>query len=77
VNREVILEQLMQAERNIGTGECESTRLRQDLARLERAGDTTDDARQALQTCEQLQALHRAERTRLLAELSTSRQPQG
>lgn len=73
MNRETILEHLALTERHIGTGEYTATRLRQNLTYLERAGDATDEARQALQTCEQSQAVHRAERTRLLAELSTSR----
>lgn len=73
VNRETILEQLTQAERQIGISECAAARLRQDLTRLKLSGDAAMDARQALKACEELQAEHRAERTRLLAELSASR----
>jgi hypothetical protein len=73
VDREIILEHLTHAEQRIGYGECEATRLRRDLTQLERAGDATMDARQALQLCEQSQALHRAERARLLAALSASK----
>lgn len=73
MNREVILERLAQTERHIGATECEAARLRHSLTHPGRAGDMTVDARQALQVCEQLQAVHRAERTRLLAELSRSR----
>ena len=73
MNRETILEQLAQAERNIGTGECDAVRLWQDVTRLERAGNGAAQARQALQMHEQVQAAHRQERARLLAELSTSK----
>lgn len=72
MNRELILEHLALTERHIGASECEAARLRQDLTRLERAGSGTGDARQALQRCEQMQAVHRVERARLLAELSRS-----
>jgi len=49
---------------------------RRDLTRLERAGDATADAKQALQLYEQLQAAHMADRTRLFRELSMSRPSQ-
>ena len=76
VDREILLEHLAQAEQRIGNGERDATRLRQDLTRLEREGGTTVDARQALRVCEKSQVLHRAERARLLAELSMSRRAQ-
>jgi len=68
----MILEHLTQAEQRIGHAECEATRLRRDLTQSERAGASLVDARQALQTCEQSQAMHRAARTRLIAELAVS-----
>lgn len=74
MDRELILEHLTQAERHIGASEYEAARLRQDLTRLERAGKATVDARESLQKCELLQAVHRVERTRLLAELSRGAQ---
>lgn len=70
MNRELILEQLTQTERNIGAGECEAARLWQHITRLERAGEGAAEVRQALQTHERLQAAQKEERTRLLAELS-------
>lgn len=73
MNRELLLEHLAQAEQLIGNGECEAIRLRQKLVRL--TDDDATAARQALQQCEQSQALHRAERTRLLAELSARARP--
>lgn len=73
MDRKQILEQLAQAERNIGTGECEVARLWQDVTRLERSGDAAVKARQELRTHEQSQLAHREERARLLADLSASK----
>ena len=76
VNREDLLENLTLAEQRIGNAEFKAARLRQDLARLERAGEETREARQALQLCDEMQGVHRAERTRLLSELAASRREQ-
>jgi hypothetical protein len=72
MERAVLLEHLTQAEQRIGNGECRAARLRQDLERLERSGQSTADTRQALQVCAQSQAEQWAERARLSAELSKS-----
>lgn len=73
MDRETILEHLAQAERNIGAGECDAARLWQDVTRLERAGGAAAQTREALRKHEQVQAARREERSRLLAELSTSK----
>jgi hypothetical protein len=53
----------------VATSTCDHVVAR-DITQYHRGGAAVE-ARQALQTCAQLQAVHQAERRRLLAEFST------
>ena len=61
---------LAEAEEHIATGEKNIARQRDLIAQLERDGHDTASARNFLGEFEQLQALHIAERERLLREPS-------
>jgi hypothetical protein len=70
MDREMLKRHLALAEEHIATGEKNIARQRDLIAQLERDGHDTASARTFLREFEQLQALHIAERERLLSELS-------
>jgi hypothetical protein len=70
MDREMLKRHLALAEEHIATGEKNIARQRDLIAQLERDGYDTASARTFLREFEQLQALHIAERERLLSELS-------
>jgi hypothetical protein len=70
MDREMLQRHLALAEEHIATGEKNIARQRDLIAQLERDGHDTASARTFLREFEQLQALHIAERERLLSELS-------
>jgi hypothetical protein len=70
MDREMLKRHLALAEEHIATGEKNIARQRDLIAQLEREGRDTASARIFLREFEQLQALHIAERERLLSELS-------
>jgi hypothetical protein len=70
MDREMLKRHLAQTEEHIATGDKNIARQRDVIAQLERDGHDTASARSFLREFEQLQALHIAERERLLRELS-------
>lgn len=72
IERETILKDLGLAERQIGTGEHQLRIQRQLIAELRRAGQNATEAEALLESSEQTQKLHFADRSRLLRELSAS-----
>ena len=69
MDRSMIREHLAQAERHVSEGERHVARQREIVATLERDGHDTVAARATLTQFEELQAMHVADRDRLLGEL--------
>ena len=70
MEREVILENLGDAEKHIGHGERQLRLQRELIAELRRAGRDASEAEALLKSNEQTQKLHFADRSRLLRELA-------
>ena len=69
MERAVIEEHLALAERHVAQGEGHIRQQRELIVRLEREGQESAEARRLLNTFEELQGLHVADRNRLQAEL--------
>jgi hypothetical protein len=69
MDREMLKRHLAQAEEHISAGDKNIACQRDLIAQLERDGRDTASARTFLREFEELQAMHRAERERLLREL--------
>ena len=67
----MIREHLAQAERHVSEGERNATRQRELIARLERDGCDTGEARRQLRQLEARLALHIEDRDRLRKELGS------
>jgi hypothetical protein len=75
MDREMLKRHLALSEEHIATAEKNISRQRNLIAQLERDGHDTASARTFLREFEQLQALHIAERERLLSELERVSRP--
>ena len=69
MDREMVERHLAQAEAHIETGYKNIARQREVIAHMEREGQDTASARHTLTQFEELQALHIADRERILREL--------
>jgi hypothetical protein len=69
MDREMLQQHLAQAEAHVETGYKNIARQRDVIAQLEREGQDTALARDTLMQFEELQALHIADRDRILREL--------
>jgi hypothetical protein len=69
MDREMVERHLAQAEAHMETGYKNIARQREVIAHLEREGQDTASARDTLTQFEELQALHIADRERILREL--------
>jgi hypothetical protein len=70
MNRTILQDHLAQAERHVAEGEGHLSRQREIVTKLERDGHDSVSARATLAQFEELQAMHIADRDRLLRELS-------
>jgi hypothetical protein len=75
VNRELLEENLRLAETHVALGEQHLLRQRELIVELEKGGHDTSLAQSLLQTFEQSQTMHLADRERLRRELAEP--PQG
>jgi hypothetical protein len=69
MDRDMLQRHLAQAEAHIKTGQKNIARQRELIVQLERDGHDTASAQTALTQFEELQALHIADRERILREL--------
>ena len=74
MDRELLEDNLRLAESHVELGEQTVSRQRELIVELERGGHDTSLARVLLQTFEQSQAMHLADRARLRAELAETKQ---
>ena len=72
MDRAIIQDHLAQTERHVSQGKEHISRQREIIADLERGGHDSKAARALLVQFEEMQALHIADRDRLLRELSDS-----
>ncbi len=70
MRRNAILERISMARRHVAMGEENIARLREIIARLERGGHDSAQARGLLARFEEIQQLHIADRDRLERELA-------
>ena len=70
MNRQMVLDHLRLAVEHVAAGEKTIARQREVIAELERGGHNTKEARATLTQFLELQALHEADRKRLLQELA-------
>jgi hypothetical protein len=70
MDRKMLKRHLAQAKAHIETGRKNIARQRKAIAKLERGGQDTNKARAALTQFEELQAMHLADRDRILRELA-------
>jgi hypothetical protein len=73
MDRELLRENLRLAESHVELGEHHISRQRELIAGLEKSGHDVSLARALLQTFEQSQSMHIADRERLRAELAESK----
>lgn len=73
MNRTILIAHFEQAERHVREGRQHIDRQRRVVAELERDGHPSEMSRELLDTFEQLQAQHVADRDRLAAELARNR----
>ena len=69
MNRDILLQHLAQAERHVARGNEHISRQETLIAKMDRHGHDTVDARKLLDTLRKTQALHRQDVGRLLREL--------
>jgi hypothetical protein len=69
MNRTVLVQQLEEAERNIAQGASQLAQQEATIAKLDRKGCDTQQARIILATLRDTQAFHQQERERILKEL--------
>lgn len=75
MNRVMIADRLILAERYVATGESHLTRLRDLISGLEGRGYSADEARDLLRLLEETHALHVAHRDRLREQLDAAAEP--
>ena len=73
MERQILIDHLALAEKHVAQGEQHLARQRKVLETLARDGHDTATAADLLRTLEATQALHRAERDRLRAELRATK----
>ena len=72
MDRAVLIDHLIKAERHIAKGDRILAQQRSLIYQLEQDGHDTSAAQALLRSMEELQALHRADRERIRAELEDS-----